>query len=304
MNHSPYNSPAAFKQALEQRLRNSLSPRLSLSRKRQLLVFQRFLARISREFGNRATLKGGMAIELRLDRARTTKDIDLALSGSPTNILAFLKKAVQQDLGDYLSFSIRPDKHHPEIQNEGVQYEGLRFQAECQLAGKIYGERFGVDVVFGDLLSENPEEVSAEDLLGFIGISPPTIRILALETHIAEKLHAYTLPRSRVNSRVKDLPDLALMATVRPIHSSALRDSLERVFRMRKTHELPLSLPKPPHEWVKPYASMAQRDGLPWENLDLVTEAASSFLDPILNRGMIAHWNPETWEWVPVQSSN
>jgi hypothetical protein len=35
-------------------------------------------------------------------------------------------------------------------QNDGMQYEGLRFRAECRLAGKLYGQPFGVDVAFGD----------------------------------------------------------------------------------------------------------------------------------------------------------
>jgi hypothetical protein len=44
----------------------------------------------------------------------------------------------------------------------------------------------------------------ADDVLGFAGISPPTLRVYPIETHIAEKLHAYTLPRKRPNSRITD----------------------------------------------------------------------------------------------------
>jgi len=32
----------------------------------------------------------------------------------------------------------------------------------------------------------------AEDVLAFAGIAPPTLRLYPIETHIAEKLHAYT----------------------------------------------------------------------------------------------------------------
>ena len=65
-----------------------------------------------------------------------------------------------------------------------------------------------------------PERVVAEDVLGVAGIAPPTLRLYPIETHIAEKLHAYTMPRPRPNSRVKDLPDLALLASVRPLDGS------------------------------------------------------------------------------------
>src|SRR3982751_1367755 len=50
-----YASPDAFKQAVEQRLRTGATgPRLR--RSRQLLVFERFLARIVTVFGDAATL--------------------------------------------------------------------------------------------------------------------------------------------------------------------------------------------------------------------------------------------------------
>ncbi len=61
------SSPEAFKQALEQRLRASATSGAELARRRQLLVFDRFLARIVAVLGDAATLKGaglglGMAL--------------------------------------------------------------------------------------------------------------------------------------------------------------------------------------------------------------------------------------------------
>jgi len=58
-----YASPAAFKQALEQRLRASAGSGAGFARKRQLLVFERFLARVVAVFGDAATLKGGLVLE-------------------------------------------------------------------------------------------------------------------------------------------------------------------------------------------------------------------------------------------------
>ena len=85
----------------------------------------------------------------------------------------------------------------------------MRFRAECSLAGKIYGRPFSVDVAFGDPILGEPEIIMAEDSLAFAGIAPPALRVYPVESHIAEKLHAYTVPRSRPNTRIKDLPDLA-----------------------------------------------------------------------------------------------
>lgn len=145
-----YASPEAFKQALEQRLRSSAKTGAEFARKRQLLVFDRFLARIVAVLGDAATLKGGLVLELRLERARTTKDVDLRMVGSPDDVLAKLQEAGRQNLGDFMAFEVGPDDDHPEIQNDGMQYDGLRFRAECKLAGKLYGQPFGVDVAFGD----------------------------------------------------------------------------------------------------------------------------------------------------------
>lgn len=79
-----YASPETFKQALEQRLKSSSKGGADFARRRQLLVFDRFLARVVATVGEAATLKGGLVLELRLERARTTKDVDLRMTGSPT----------------------------------------------------------------------------------------------------------------------------------------------------------------------------------------------------------------------------
>ena len=67
-----YASPPAFKQALEQRLKAASISGLDFARRRQLLVFDRFLARVSAVFGDAVMLKGGLVLELRLARARAT----------------------------------------------------------------------------------------------------------------------------------------------------------------------------------------------------------------------------------------
>lgn len=72
-----YATPLAFKAALEARLRErAVAQGRSLNRVRQLLVMERFLARVFPTVGL-AVLKGGLVMELRLDRARATKDVDL-----------------------------------------------------------------------------------------------------------------------------------------------------------------------------------------------------------------------------------
>ncbi len=292
-----YPSPQAFKQALEQRLRDASQSGAEFVRKRQLLVFDRFLARIVAVLGDTATLKGGLVLELRLERARTTKDVDLRIVGSPDDLLSKLQEAGRLDLRDFIIFEVVPDDDHPEIQNDGMQYEGLRFRAECRLAGKLYGQSFGVDVAFGDPILGEPDVMVAEDVLAFAGIQPPTLRLYPIETHVAEKFHAYTMPRSRPNSRVKDLPDLALLATARSFDATRLRAALEQTFTFRRTHALPAAVPTPLEAWTTPYAAMARQDQLHWPTLDAVTTATRAFLDPVLVGDLDVTWDPSTWKW-------
>jgi hypothetical protein len=177
-----------------------------------------------------------------------------------------------------------------------MQYEGLRFRAECRLAGKQYGHPFGVDVAFGDPIFGEPETVTATDVLAFAGIAPPVLRLYPIETHIAEKLHAYTMPRARPNSRVKDLPDIALLATIQPLEARRLRMALERTFEFRATHPVPSSLPDPPANWLAPYTEMVRENDLAWTTLEQLSAAVRAFLNPVL-AGNGGTWRPVGWTW-------
>ena len=297
MKAKTYASPVAFKRALEDRLKGASASGVDFARRRQLLVFDRFLARVAVTFGDAVVLKGGLVLELRLERARTTKDIDLRLPAPSSDVLDKLQAAGQFALGDFMVFEVRPNRDHPEIAGDDVPYDGYRYQAACQLAGKIYGQSFGVDVAFGDPVLGEVDVVTADDMLAFAGVAPPALRLYPVETHLAEKLHAYTLPRKRPNSRVKDLPDLALLGTIRRLDASNVRAALERVFSFRRVQPLPMRLPEPPADWEVPYERMAEQDGLPWRTLAEVEAAARGFLDPLLADKIDGWWEPASWAW-------
>jgi hypothetical protein len=137
---------------------------------------------------------------------------------------------------------VAPDADSLKIVGDGVDYDGYRFRTKCKLAGKIYGARFGIDEAIGGAASGGVEEVTAEDLLGFAGIGPPRLRVLPIETHIAEKLHAYALERP--NTRVKDLPDLALLATIRPLDAANVRAAFEMTLPLAASSASPRASPR------------------------------------------------------------
>ena len=291
-------SPLAFKEALEARLRERAAREgRSINRLRQLVVMERFLARVFAAFDS-AVLKGGMVMELRLDGARATKDLDLRLNGRPDEILARMQAAGQSDLQDFLTFEVRKDAAHPIIEADGLRYEGLRFRAEARLAGRLYGSVFGVDIAVAEPVVGIAQPIDGSDALAFIGVARPTFLAYPITTHIAEKLHAYTLPRPRPNSRVKDLPDIALLADSTTQDANKLRSAILETFANRRTHAVPVTVPDPPSGWDATYARMAIEGGFRWTTLDSLVVAVRAFLDPVLGSNTGA-WDPARWAWTP-----
>lgn len=292
-----YATPLAFKAALEARLHERAARQgRSLNRVRQLLVMERFLARVFPAIGS-AVLKGGLVMELRLDRARATKDVDLRVSVRADELLDRLQAAGRLDLGDFLVFEVRTDATHPVMEADGLRYDGQRFRAEARLAGRPYGSGFGVDIALGEPIVGTPQELEGSDTLAFVGVSPPRFRVYPVETHIAEKLHAYTVPRPRPNSRVKDLPDIALLAEAGALDASNLAQAIAETFVHRATHPVPARLPDLPEAWAPVYARMAEEEDLPWADLTRLGDAVRAFLDPVL-AGAGGVWDPAAWRWM------
>ena len=116
-------------------------------------------------------------------------------------------------------------------------------------------------------------------------------------THIAEKLHAYTVPRPRPNSRVKDLPDIALLAEAGALDASNLAQAIAETFAHRATHPVPARLPDLPEAWAPVYARMVEEEDLPWADLTRLGDAVRAFLDPVL-AGAGGVWEPAAWRWM------
>ncbi len=75
-----YATAGAFRQALEERLKTmSRDGRTDFQRLCRQVAFDRFLARLARVDSPDWILKGGYAMELRFDTARSTRDLDFTL---------------------------------------------------------------------------------------------------------------------------------------------------------------------------------------------------------------------------------
>lgn len=290
-------SPAALKASLEDRIRGrARKTGEDLQRLRQLFVYDRFLARLFDGDSTDVVLKGGLALELRSDHARATKDVDLRMLGAPDATLERLQRAGRRDLGDFLNFEVTIDPRHPTIEADGLVYEGRRYRAQAMLAGKVYGRPFGVDVAFAEPMLGAPDILVGEPWLDFLGLPATPVRVYPLTAHIAEKVHAYTIPRARPNSRVKDLPDIALLAQTRSVPAAEVRAAIVATYGHRGTHAVPAALPSPPDFWHAPYREMAREHRLAWTSLDELLLAVRAFVDPVLD-GVEGRWDPEAWRW-------
>lgn len=292
-----YASATAFRRALEDRLlAQSRHNGLSLARLRKEVAFDRLLARLLTVAPGRWVLKGGLALDYRFgDRARTTRDIDLAMAGGEEAATSALLDAQATDLGDLFVLSVERTATLDELQ-EGA---AVRYRVRAELGGRLF-EEFVVDVGFDVPPDAGIELLRGPDHLGFAEIAPVEAPALVLEIQIAEKLHAYTRgygPSGVQSTRVKDLVDLVLIATSWSIDARKLRDAIVRTFAGRGRHGVPATLPPPPADWSVPFTRMAGEVGIDGD-LGRGHEVAAKLLDPVL-RGSAPSggWDPTAKRW-------
>lgn len=300
--YEKYKTPASFREAWSTRQKERAKRQgVPVNRLAQLDLYFRFLERVVHELGDGVVvIKGGVALEMRLQRARTTLDIDLRASGTPEDVYKQIRRAGLRDHGDYLSFEVT----EAISELEDALYGGHRFRVQAKMAGRTFLNPFPLDVAFGDAMLGGPDYITAPDALSFVGIAPPTIPVYPLGSHLAEKLHAYT--RSRAigeNSRLKDLIDLALVAqesALKPspiIMGSTLSAAIKQTFAARNTHEQPASLPPFPESWRARYDHERTTNGYPWPSIDHVHAAAAKFIDPVLANEPVGSWDPIGARW-------
>lgn len=208
-----YKTAAAFRRALEERLRQqSLQCGQALTRLRKMVAFDRFLARLAEKEPVAWIVKGGFALQLRLGtRARTTKDINVSTTNLWTReeTTAHLRAVASFTLGDWFEF----EAGEPAEAATGAPRQGLRFPIRCRLDGRQF-ENFHLDVGHGDPVLGPPDLLIAPDLLAFAEIAPAKVRCYPLTTQVAEKLHTYTRTyASGETSRARDLADILLAAS-------------------------------------------------------------------------------------------
>jgi predicted nucleotidyltransferase len=254
-----YKTSQNFRTAIQEKLKLiSRKEGVDIMRLYRQVGYTHFLARLFKDKNVPWVLKGGHALELRLQESRATKDIDLALKetnffrGSESEKIDAIKEALIEksriDLGDYFEFLITG----PKMELDAAPYGGARFQIEALIDGKRF-TIFDLDIGIGDVWIEPHDELELKNYLDFAGFETPKIGVINIEQHFAEKIHAYTLPRVSENSRVKDLVDLYLIVKNEKLDTELLKQCLKDTFSRRDTHDFSAELKAPPLSWEKPF---------------------------------------------------
>ena len=212
-----------------------VDPNLLLTR----YAIERFLYRLSRSpHGERFVLKGALLMLVWLgETLRPTRDADLLGIGElsdETMVKMFAEVCdteVEPDAVQFLAETVRVEP----IRMEDA-YGGRRILLSARM-GKA-ALRVQVDVGIGDATVPEPVWLDYPSLLG---LPRPRMRAYAVETVVAEKLHAIVMLGSR-NSRMKDYFDLNAIARERLAGADQLGESIAATFKRRRT-PVPDSLP-------------------------------------------------------------
>lgn len=259
-----------------------------------VVAIDRFLARLLAAVSPGSwVVKGGYANQLRRpDQARFTEDLDLRIEAAIKEAPELLAAGFATDLGDDFSFEAAAAA----APLQGPPGGGLRFVVISRLAGTPLVQ-FKVDVSAADVIVGELEEHLSDPVLARLGYVRSRYPVYPIAQHVAEKLHALTLPRGIENTRARDLVDLAWFAQHFTFRSGALIAACHATFERRATHSWPPTIPALPTDWRRPYERWRAELDLSDATPDAAASSVTAFLAPIFTGLRGLRWEPERRSW-------
>jgi hypothetical protein len=298
-----YTTPTAFRTALKERFRQiaRTDPRYRLDELQRQFAYDRALARLfSSPDADHWVLKGAGALLARLTTARHSKDLDVFLSvngADAKDAVNALQTALQLNLGDHFTFDIT---RVAPLQEEA---KGSRVHVNARLGPTPFAS-FHIDVVVGTVMTGTPDIVAPLTPLDIEGLIRPRYRVFPIADHLADKLCATIGAYTRTgqptsSSRVKDLVDIAIIASTQTVEAAALTSALVSNAAMRKI-ELPERFTVPDVAgWAGRYPKVAAEAPGPAPDFAAAVALARQIFDPILRRAAIGVWSPSSRTWTP-----
>ena len=268
-------------------------------RLRRELAYRRLLARLAAAQPGGWFLKGGLALQFRLDPSRSTLDIDIGLLGGHDTVEAeaALRKAVALDLGDRFAFEVGQPR-------QSSDDHALTVPITAYIGAQRF-EQFRVDLA--PPRGDTPTE-TAEFTFVPLGISEldehPSIPVIALPQQIAEKVCAIFERRGDAfSSRARDLADIASIALqVDRIDGTAVIAALNQEVH-RRTDTIAEGLPTAfslaadqANEWPRRWSTLIRQPPL---DFDQALHVAGRFLGPVLDgQAQGKRWSSRSETWI------
>jgi hypothetical protein len=205
-------------------------------------VLERLLFRLgTSQHAGKFVLKGALLFVAWSARPhRATKDVDLLGSGppDPARLAGIFHEICEvTTVDDGVTFLAATIVAEP-IREDAV-YDGIRLRFQAQLGTAEIPVQ--VDVGFGDATTPEPRPMELPALLDF---PAPRVRAYAMESTIAEKVHAM-VELGLGNSRMKDFYDLWFLSTEYSFDGKLLANAMRATFERRQTaipHMEPIGL--------------------------------------------------------------
>jgi len=290
-----YNSPAAFRRALTDRLRvKATTSRWTLAQLQRQMAYDRLLERLY--LVDRGWIvKGAAALLARDLSARATIDIDIYRETASDLAEAELREAAARDIGDWFRFEV--GRSQP-VADGGI----ARRLPVTAYVGETRWADFHVDVAGPDVgMTGEPEDVPPLAAIDMPDLEQHGYRVYPLVDHIADKVVA-TFARygeaGNPSTRFKDLVDLVAIVTGASVRAELQMNALRSVAR-RRGIRLPSRFAVPDREmWERGYAAEGRRSLLTSaRTLDEALAIVSPFLDPLLDSTAAGRWDPGHGGW-------
>lgn len=223
-----YATPAAFRAALSDRLRNSAdSSKWTIQQLQRQVAYDRLLERLY-FVDDGWIVKGATALLARDLGVRGSLDVDVYRADAQEIAEVDLRRAAEIDLDDWFVFNVGVATP--------IGNNGLRFPVVANIGQTTWAE-FHVDLSGPDLrITGHPDDVPPIARGIIPSVEQSGYRAYPLADHVADKVAA-TYERHGVSdnpsTRYRDLIDLVSIATRASIDSNALSNAIRSEFERR-----------------------------------------------------------------------
>lgn len=295
MTDKTYQSPAAFRRALTDRLSTlAKESRWSMPLLQRQVAYDRLLQRLYL-LDDGWIVKGATALMARDIGVRGTIDIDLYRNAPRRQAEEDLRRAAALEVGDWFRFTIGP------AVTTGGAALAARFRVTSSIGTTTWVE-FHIDLVGTEIrMSGEPEHV--QPLVP--GVIPNAeqheYRVYPLVDHIADKVAAIYERHGAdgyPSTRYRDLVDLVAIVTAVSVDAELQRNALVSEFARRHLL-LPATFAVPDQAlWEQGYAHEARRSLLRIAStLTDAVDIVGAFLNPLFNATASGTWVPQNLHW-------